>query len=104
MSIVPDSLLETIVAVYAPRRIVLFGSQARQDSHSQSDIDLVVVLDDDAPMEALSWRTQNAARRGYCGAVDIIACRESALRERARANGSFAAHILNEGTVIYERH
>lgn len=104
MITVPDSLLKTIVEVYAPRRVVLFGSQARGDAGPDSDIDLVVVLDDDAPPEALSWRNRNAARKGFAGSVDIIPCRESVLTERARATGSFADTILREGRVIYERH
>lgn len=104
MATVPDSLLQTIVEVYAPRRIVLFGSQARGDAGPDSDIDLVVVLDDDAPPESLSWRNRNAARKGFAGSVDIIPCRESVLAERALATGSFADTILREGQVIYERH
>ena len=104
MITVPDSLLRTIVEVYAPQRVVLFGSQARGDAGPDSDIDLVVVLDDDAPPEALSWRNRNAARKGFAGSVDIIPCRESVLTERARATGSFADTILREGQVIYERH
>lgn len=104
MMTVPDSLLQTIVEIYAPRRVLLFGSQARGDARPDSDIDLVVVLDDDAPPETLSWRNRNAARKGFAGSVDIIPCRESVLAERARAVGSFAYTILREGQVIYERH
>ena len=101
---VPPSLLKSIVEVYAPRRIVLFGSQARRDASHDSDLDLVVVLDDDAPSEALSWKHRDAARKGYTGPVDIIPCRERVLTERARATGSFADTILREGVVVYERH
>lgn len=104
MTTVPDSLMRTIVEVYAPRRVVLFGSRARGDAGPDSDIDLVVVLDDDVPSDVLSWRHRNAARRGYTGSVDIIPCREGVLRERARAAGSFADTILREGVVVYERH
>ena len=104
MITVPEPLLRTIVEVYAPRRVVLFGSQVRGEAGPDSDIDLVVVLDDDVPPEALSWRRRNAARRGYTGSVDIIPCRESVLRERARAAGSLADIIMREGVVVYERH
>ena len=103
MNSVPASLLKSIVEVYAPRRVVLFGSRARGDDTADSDIDVVVVLDDNAPAEALSWRLRNAARDGYSGPVDIIPCRESVLAERARALGSFADTVLREGVVVYAR-
>lgn len=104
MTTVPDSLLKSIVEVYAPRRVVLFGSTARGEAAADSDLDLLVVLDDDAPPEALSWRRRAQARRGYGGAVDIIPCREGVLAERSRAAGSFADTVLREGVVVYERH
>jgi len=103
MITIPEPLLRTIVEVYAPRRVVLFGSQARGDAGPDSDIDLVVVLDDDAPPDLLSWRRRNDARRGYAGSVDIIPCRECVLRERSRAAGSFADTVMREGRVVYER-
>lgn len=104
MNAVPETLLQSIVEVYAPRRVLLFGSAARGEAGPDSDLDLVVVLDDDVPAEALSWRRRHQARRGYQGAVDIIPCRESVLAERSRAAGSFADTVLREGIVVYERH
>jgi predicted nucleotidyltransferase len=100
---VPESLIRSIVATYAPRRIVLFGSEASGMANADSDLDLLVVLDDDVPPEALSWRRRHDARKGYEGAVDIIPCREHVLAERSRAAGSFADTIVKQGVTVYER-
>ena len=100
---VPHSLLHQVIAVYAPRRVILFGSHARGEAGEDSDLDLLVVLDDDVPPEALHWRRRHEARRGYAGGVDIIPCRERVLRDRARAPGSLAAAALREGVTVYER-
>jgi predicted nucleotidyltransferase len=100
---VPKALLDAIIARLDPRRVVLFGSAARGEAGPDSDLDLLVVMDDDAPAERLGWRALWEARRGYSGPVDLVASRESALRERAKAIGSFAHTILAEGTVGYER-
>jgi uncharacterized protein len=100
---VPDRLLTQVVSVFHPRRIILFGSRARGDDRADSDYDLMVVVDDDVPDECLSSRRRYEARKGIALPIDILPCRESILKERARAIGSFAHTILSEGVVIYER-
>ena len=100
---VPAELLESVVAYFRPRRVILFGSQAQGDAGADSDIDLLVELDDDAPIERLSAKAVQAARSGYHGAVDIIPCRAAVLALRARAIGSFAHTILRDGVTVYER-
>ncbi len=100
---VPAELLESVVAYFQPRRVILFGSQARRDAGPDSDIDLLVELDDDAPIERLSAKAVETARSGYHGAVDIIPCRATVLASRARAIGSFAHAILRDGVTVYER-
>lgn len=101
---VPQVLIDAIVRTYAPRRVVLFGSAARGNSGPDSDLDLLVGLDDDAPAEALNWRRLHEARAGYTRPVDIVACRESVLKARARAIGSFADAAVRGGDVVDERH
>ncbi len=102
--LVPDELLERVVAYFHPRRIILFGSRARGEAGPDSDIDLLVVLDDDAPADKLTLRAGYEARRGYDQPTDVIPVRESTLGMRARAIGSFAHIILRDGVTVYERH
>jgi predicted nucleotidyltransferase len=98
---VPEPLLRQVVSVLNPRRIILFGSRARGDTHADSDYDLVVVLDDETPDAEVNWRRRYQARRGF--SADIVPCREGVLKERARAIGSFAHTVVTEGVVVYER-
>ena len=100
---IPEPLLKQVVSVFGPRRVILFGSRARGDAHTDSDFDLLVVLDDDVPNERLSSKRRYEAHRGFPAPVDIIPCREGVLKERARAIGSFAHTVLTEGVVVYER-
>ena len=102
-NLVPQTLLSQVVEVFDPRRVVLVGSRARGDGREDSDYDLVVVLDDEASDEALSARRRYEAHKGLALSADIIPCREGTLKERARAIGSFAHTVLNEGVVVYER-
>ena len=100
---VPAELLDSVVAYFHPRQVILFGSAARGEAGPGSDFDLLVVLDDDAPTEMLTAKAAQEARRDYRQAVDIIACRASPLKSRARAIGSFAHIVLRDGLTVYER-
>ena len=100
---IPDHLLNQVLSVFHPRRVILFGSRARGAATEDSDYDLVVVVDDDAADEVLSARRSYEARKGIPLPIDILPCREHTLAERGRAVGSFAHTILTEGVVIYER-
>jgi predicted nucleotidyltransferase len=101
--LVPETLLRSVVAHFDPQRIIVFGSVARGEAGPDSDIDLVVVLDDDTPLEMLGAGSVYEARKNYAGAVDILPCRVSVLNDRARAKGSFADTVLREGVTVYER-
>lgn len=101
---VPQELLDSIVAHFNPQRVFLFGSQARGDAGPDSDIDLMVVVDDDIPPERLSGGGSAAkSRAGYSGAADILSCRASDFRTRAQAHASLAATVLREGVTLYAR-
>jgi predicted nucleotidyltransferase len=102
-TLVPRELLEPVVAHFKPQRVILFGSKARGDARPDSDIDLLVVVDDDTPPQAFSAKSVYQSRSGYHGAVDILPCRASVLASRARAKGSFADIVLREGVTVYER-
>jgi predicted nucleotidyltransferase len=101
--LVPEDLLRSVVAHFDPQRIIVFGSVARGEAGPDSDIDLVVVLDDDVPLAMLSARSVYEARINYRRAVDILPCRISVLNEQAQAKGSFADTVLREGVTVYER-
>ncbi|MBV8119528.1 MAG: nucleotidyltransferase domain-containing protein [Alphaproteobacteria bacterium] len=100
---VPAELLDPVVAHFHPQRVILFGSRVRGDARPDSDIDLLVVVDDDTPAHAFSAKSIYQARSSYHGAVDILPCRASELASRARAKGSFADIVLREGVTVYER-
>lgn len=100
---VPKPLIESIVAYFDPLRVILFGSTARGEAGPDSDIDLLIVVDDDMPAERLHWRALREARRGFAGAVDLVPCRESVFRERADIVGSLPWIASTQGVVVYER-
>jgi uncharacterized protein len=100
---VPPELLAPVVAYFNPRRVILFGSRARGDARPDSDIDLLVVVDDDAPAEKVTLRAGVASRHGYHNPVDVIPVREATFQRKARIPGILSRAAALEGIIVYER-
>jgi uncharacterized protein len=60
---VPRDLLDPVIDHFKPQRVILFGSQARGEASRDSDIDLLVIVDDNAPPEKLHWQDGFGAYR-----------------------------------------
>lgn len=100
---VPPELLDSVVAYFRPRRIILFGSMARGEAGPDSDIDLLVILDDDAPPEKLTLQAGYESRRGCRRATDVIPVRESVFQRRRHIVGTLSEAASTDGTIVYER-
>ncbi len=83
--------------------MILFGSRARGDARPDSDIDLVVVVDDDTPPEKLTLKAGYAARRSYHDSADVFPVREATFQRRSRIAGTLPRAATLEGIVVYER-
>lgn len=101
--LVPSELLDAVVAYFAPHQVILFGSAARGEAGPDSDIDLLVVVDDDTPPEKVTLAAGYEARRTYRRAADVIPIRRAMLERKRRVVGSLAATADGEGIVVYER-
>src|SRR5258707_12671438 len=64
-ALVPPELLDPVVAYFRPRRVILFGSVARGEAGPDSDIDLLVVVDDDTPPEKLTLKAGYESGQSY---------------------------------------
>src|SRR5277367_5243231 len=101
--LVQPELLNRVVEYFHPRRVVLFGSRARGDNGPDSDIDLLVILDDDAPADRLTLRAGWESRRGYDHPADVIPVRAAVFRRRAKIAGTLAYEVEIDGIAVYER-
>lgn len=101
---VPRELLDPVVAYFKPRRVILFGSTARGEAGPDSDIDLLVIVDDDTPPEKLTFRAGYESRRSYRqGAADVVACREVTFEVKRRIAGTLPYEAARDGVIVYER-
>lgn len=89
------------------RRVVLFGSVARGEARHGSDLDLLLVMDDDfyGPRPTLFEMVSPAAEAEQALGrppypLDLVPMRASHLECGASA---LALEVLREGVVLYER-
>ncbi len=100
-ALVPRALLDPVVAYFRPQRVILFGSRARGDPGPDSDIDLLVIVDDDAPPEKLMLRAGAEARRSYSSAADVFPMRAATFERNRTIVGTLAAEADADGIVVY---
>lgn len=98
---IPAALINRLVEIFSPRRIVLFGSRARRDASPESDFDLMVLVPDEAPVS-----NRETARVYDCLwelgiAADVLVWTESRYQRKVHIKASLPATIEREGEVVY---
>src|SRR6267154_736802 len=87
---VPRDLLDPVIDHFKPQRVILFGSRARGEATRDSDIDLLVIVDDNTPPEKLSWRAGYEAHRSRY-AADVVPMRADTFERNRNIVGTLAA-------------
>ena len=97
-----EDIAQKIVATFHPKRIVLFGSQARGDAGPESDVDLLIEMESDlAPAERIRAVDRLFTPRVWPMDVVVFTPVEAA-QQRASRN-SLVQVAEREGRVLYER-
>ncbi len=87
---------------FHPLRIILFGSHARGDATSDSDIDLLVVLPE-APNKRQAAIEIRRVLRDLPVSKDIIVTTPDEIARRGDLIGPVLRPALREGIVLYDR-
>src|SRR5271155_674499 len=99
--LIPRELLVPVVEYFNPQRVILFGSRARGEATRDSDIDLLVIVDDDTPPEKLSLAARHEARRSYHPPADIFPMRAATFERTKNCVAPLAAEADTDGIVVY---
>jgi uncharacterized protein len=92
-----------IVIGFSPQRIILFGSQARGDADTHSDVDLLVVSDVSGSRRAMMVAIDRALN-GLDIARDIIVLTPEEFERDRLIPGTIARPADREGIVLYEKY
>jgi HEPN domain-containing protein len=99
--LVPPELLDPVVAYFNPRQVILFRSRARGDAGPDSDIDLLVIVDDDTPPDKVTLRAGFESHQAYHEPADVFPVRESTFQRESRVAGTLSRAATLEGIVVY---
>jgi predicted nucleotidyltransferase len=99
------TIVNRLVAQFAPLQIVLFGSYARGTAHRGSDLDLLVVLSDE-PGGVRHREVTVAMLRALSDlpvAKDVVVTTPAELARDGHLVGTVIREALREGKLLYER-
>ncbi|RMD95637.1 MAG: nucleotidyltransferase domain-containing protein [Calditrichaeota bacterium] len=110
ISISVEDICKEIQRLFQPRKIVMFGSRAQGNFHRDSDIDLLVILNDFSPFaklkryERFEYLLKNL--HGFDHGIDALILTQSELDKNLSENEgewNLILEILESGILIYDQ-
>lgn len=95
-----ENVIDQIANRYSPEKIILFGSYAKNNPRPESDVDLLVVMKTNSPIEHAIDILQNVEHHFR---MDIIVKSGEEIERRISLGDFFLRDIIESGRVVYER-
>lgn len=95
-------IVERLVVLASPVKIILFGSTARGEAQAGSDLDLLVVEKEVTDQYAEALRLGRALN-DLMLPIDLIVVSEAQLKRYSQVTGTVYYRSLQEGHVLYAR-
>lgn len=97
-----EEITQRIVENFDPEKVILFGSQATGTSQTDSDVDLLVIMDATGSPVQRAVEVKRTCRPRFVS-MDILVKTPEEVETRLRQGSFFLKHIMEQGTVLYER-
>ena len=95
-----NDVIDRIVEVASPERIILFGSAARGDAERDSDVDLLVIKDGADSLTLMSQIYRSLHGVGI--AVDALVVSSEDVERYKDSHSLIIKPALQDGVVVYE--
>lgn len=96
-----QDIVEQLIRVYKPQKIILFGSLVKGKLNPGTDIDLFIIKED-VPHLGVDRIRQLERLIKYRLATDLIVYKPEEVEQRLKLGDPFVKSILKEGKVIYD--
>lgn len=96
-----QNVLEQLIRLYKPEKVILFGSLARGEKREGTDIDLFIIKRD-VPELGVDRIRQLDKLIKYRRATDFIVYKPEEVDGRLALGDPFIKNIFAEGKVLYE--
>lgn len=96
-----QEIIARVVPIAHPQRLILFGSAARGEMGPDSDVDLLVVVQEPVHRRDLAGKIYRNLH-GVQVPVDVVVVTENDIREFGNKIGTVLYPALKEGVVVYE--
>ncbi len=97
-----EAAVKRIIEVARPRKVILFGSAMRGEAGIHSDLDVLVVIEDEEKSPRKESVRIHEALREIVMPMDILVISEKKLEELAAQPGLIYREILRGGKVVYD--
>ncbi len=96
-----DEAVKRLTEAYQPLTIYLFGSYAWGQPHEDSDLDFLVVLNDDIKLNLAMQIKGKIALKNMNVSTDIVLNHAFFFKERSEHPSTLQHKVLNEGKLVY---
>jgi predicted nucleotidyltransferase len=97
-----QNVIQKIVEVSQPRKLILFGSYVRGNTDLNSDLDILVVTNDKIESPRKEGVRIRRALKGIVMSMDILVVPESKLEYLTNVPGLIYREAIKNGRVVYE--
>ncbi len=94
--------LARLIRAFAPERVVLFGSRAKDTARQTSDVDLLVIANLDGSPSVHQRRARQLTADCF-PPVDVVIATPAEVAEATTVKSPFLLSILGSGITIYTR-
>ena len=95
-----DDIIQRVVEVAQPEKIILFGSAARGDMNRHSDVDLLIIKEGADALELMGDIYMNLDGAG--AAVDAVVVTPDDVERYKDSHSVIIKPAFQEGKVVYE--